>query len=225
MQSTLTATAYLGAAIFFILSLGGLSHPETARRGNFYGIVGMTIAVFATLLGPMVIREGLPWIIGAMLLGGAIGIAAARYVRMTQMPELVALMHSLVGLAAVLVGFSNYLDPVIAQRYAGAERTLHEIETCLGVLIGAVTFSGSIMAFGKLSGRISGRPVMLPARHFLNLGLLVAAIVLGYLMLSADTIGSGTVALLLLTAVALAFGVHMVMAIGGADMPVVVSML
>ena len=225
MQSTLTATAYLGAAIFFILSLGGLSHPETARRGNFYGIVGMTIAVFATLLGPMVIREGLPWIIGAMLLGGAIGIAAARYVRMTQMPELVALMHSLVGLAAVLVGFSNYLDPVIAQRYAGAERTLHEIETCLGVLIGAVTFSGSIMAFGKLSGRISGRPVILPARHFLNLGLLLATIVLGYLVLSADTIGAGTVALLLLTAVALAFGVHMVMAIGGADMPVVVSML
>jgi NAD(P) transhydrogenase subunit beta len=225
MESTLSSSAYLGAAIFFILSLGGLSHPETARRGNLYGVIGMTIAVVATLLGPMLTRAGMPWIIGAMLVGGSIGIYAARVIRMTQMPELVALMHSLVGLAAVLVGFANYLDPVIGARYIGAEHTLHGIETCLGVLIGAVTFSGSIMAFLKLSGRISGRPVILPARHALNLAALVAVIVLGIVFSGADSIGAGTLALLLITAIALAFGVHMVMAIGGADMPVVVSML
>jgi NAD(P) transhydrogenase subunit beta len=225
MQQTLAATSYLGAAIFFVLSLGGLSHPETAGRGNFYGIIGMTIAVFATLLGPVVTQAGMPWIVGAMLVGGGAGIVAARMIRMTQMPELVALMHSLVGLSAVLVGYANSVDPAIFGDLSGAERTLHGIEAYIGILIGAVTFSGSVVAFGKLSGRFSGKPVLLAGRHWLNLAALAAVIVLGVLFTQADSAAGGLLPLVLMTLIALAFGVHMVMAIGGADMPVVVSML
>ena len=150
MSTTLLTATYLGAALLFILSLGGLSNPETSRRGNLYGILGMAIAVLATVLGPRVAAAGIPWIIGAMLAGGAIGLAAAKKVQMTQMPELVALMHSLVGLAACLVGYASYIDTSIT--FAGAEKTIHEIEIYVGVLIGAVTFSGSVIAFGKLSG-------------------------------------------------------------------------
>src|SRR2546426_4636376 len=148
MSASLVTVSYIGATILFILSLGGLSNPESSRRGNLYGIIGMAIAVLATVFGPQVTPSGLAWIAGAMAVGAAIGLYAARTVRMTQMPELVALMHSLVGLAAVLVGFANYIDPVAAGQFTGAEKTIHEIEIYLGVLIGAVTFSGSIIAFG-----------------------------------------------------------------------------
>jgi len=225
MDSTLSTVAYLGATILFILSLGGLSNPETSRRGNLFGMVGMAIAVLATILGPQVAPKGIAWIVGAMAVGGAIGLYAARVVKMTQMPELVALMHSLVGLAAMLVGFANYIDPAATEHFKGAERTIHEGEIYIGVLIGAVTFSGSVIAFGKLSAKIGGKPVLLPGRHWLNLAGLLAVIWLCTRFVGANSVGAGMVPLLIMTAIALAFGVHMVMAIGGADMPVVVSML
>jgi NAD(P) transhydrogenase subunit beta len=225
MTSTLSTAAYLGAAILFILSLGGLSNPETSRRGNLFGMVGMAIAVLATVLGPQVAPKGIAWIVAAMAVGGTIGLYAARVVKMTQMPELVALMHSLVGLAAMLVGFANFIDPAATAHFKGAERTIHQAEIYIGVLIGAVTFSGSVIAFGKLSAKISGKPVLLPGRHWINLAGLVAVIWLCARFVGAPTVGSGMLPLLIMTAIALAFGVHMVMAIGGADMPVVVSML
>jgi len=223
LTANLATVAYLGAAILFVLSLGGLSHPETARRGNLYGIVGMTLAVLATVLGPRVTAAGLPWIIGSLAVGGAIGLYAARKVQMTQMPELVALMHSLVGLAACLVGFASYVDTSIVLE--GAAKTIHHVEIYLGILIGAVTFSGSVIAFGKLSGKIGGKPLLLPARHWINLAMLVAVILIGVRYLAAPTAAEGLTPLLIMTAIALLFGIHMVMAIGGADMPVVVSML
>ena len=224
MHDNLVAVAYIAAAILFILSLGGLSNPETSRRGNLYGIVGMTIAVLATVLGPRVTAAGVPWIVGALAVGGGIGLYAAKKVQMTQMPELVALMHSLVGMAACLVGFASYVDTSTTFPTA-AEKTIHEIESYLGILIGAVTFSGSVIAFGKLSGKIGGKPLLLPARHWINLAGLVAV---GWLMvrfLGAHDVEAGMTPLVIMTLIALAFGVHMVMAIGGADMPVVVSML
>src|SRR5688572_21948119 len=134
MTATLSTASYIGATILFILSLGGLSNPETSRRGNLYGMIGMTIAVLATVFGPQVTANGLPWIIGAMVVGAAVGLYAARVVKMTQMPELVALMHSLVGLAAVLVGFANYIDPAASAGFQGAEKTIHELEIYIGVL-------------------------------------------------------------------------------------------
>ncbi|HVJ22797.1 MAG TPA: NAD(P)(+) transhydrogenase (Re/Si-specific) subunit beta, partial [Burkholderiales bacterium] len=185
MDSTLASVAYLGAAILFILSLGGLSSPETARRGNLYGMVGMAIAVLATVLGPQLTPKGIPWLVGAMAVGGTLGLYAARVVKMTQMPELVALMHSLVGLAAMLVGFANYIDPAATAHFQGAEHTIHQAEIYLGVLIGAITFSGSVIAFGKLSGKIGGKPLLLPARHWLNLAALLMVIYLGYAFLRA----------------------------------------
>jgi NAD(P) transhydrogenase subunit beta len=223
MSASLANVAYIGATILFILSLGGLSNPETSRRGNFYGIVGMTIAVLATVFGPRVTAEGLPWIIGSLAIGGGIGLYAARKVQMTQMPELVALMHSLVGLAACLVGFASYIDTSVV--YSGAEKTIHEVEIYIGILIGAVTFSGSVIAFGKLSGKIGGKPLLLPARHWLNLVALLAVVWFGVQFVQAPDTNAGMVPLAIMTVIALLFGVHMVMAIGGADMPVVVSML
>ena len=225
MSSTLVSVSYVGAAILFILSLGGLSHPETSRRGNVYGIIGMIIAVLATVAGPSVTAGGYSWIAGAMAVGAVIGLYAARTVKMTQMPELVALMHSLVGLAAVLVGFANYIDPAAAGTFKGAEKTIHEIEIYIGILIGAVTFSGSVIAFGKLSAKISGRPVLLPGRHLLNLAGLLVVLWFGWRFIHTHSVADGMLPLIVMTAIALAFGVHMVMAIGGADMPVVVSML
>ncbi|KPK18960.1 MAG: Re/Si-specific NAD(P)(+) transhydrogenase subunit beta [Betaproteobacteria bacterium] len=225
MSSTLVTVSYIGATILFILSLGGLSHPETSRRGNTYGIIGMIIAVLATVAGPNVTASGYPWIIGAMLVGATVGLYAARIVKMTQMPELVALMHSLVGLAAVLVGFANYIDPAAAGAFKGAEKTIHEIEIYIGVLIGAVTFSGSVIAFGKLSAKISGKPMLLPGRHWLNLAGLLIVIWFGAQFINTHSVSEGMLPLIVMTVIALAFGVHMVMAIGGADMPVVVSML
>ena len=169
MSATLATVSYIGATILFILSLGGLSNPETSRRGNLYGMIGMTLAVVATVFGPQVTPAGYAWIIGAMVVGGSVGLYAARVVKMTQMPELVALMHSLVGLAAVLVGYANYIDPAASGMFQGVEKTIHEIEIYIGILIGAVTFSGSVIAFGKLSAKISGKPMLLPGRHLLNL--------------------------------------------------------
>ena len=225
MTSSLATVSYLGATILFILCLGGLSNQETARRGNLFGIVGMAIAVVATILGPQVTAGGLPYILGAMVVGAAIGLYAARIVKMTQMPELVALMHSLVGLAAMLVGYANYIDPAVSANLSPAEKTIHEIEMYVGVLIGAVTFSGSVIAFGKLSGRIGGKPMLLPARHWLNLAGLLLVIWFGYAFVTAHGVAEGMTPMIIMTVVALLFGVHMVMAIGGADMPVVVSML
>ena len=225
MTSSLSTVAYLGAAILFILSLGGLSNPESSRRGNLYGMVGMAIAVLATLIGPQVEPRGIAWIVGAMAVGGALGLYAARVVKMTQMPELVALMHSLVGLAAVLVGFANYIDPAATEHFKGAERTIHEAEIYIGILIGAITFSGSLIAFGKLSAKIGGKPMLLPGRHWINLAGLVLVVWLGTRFVGAQSVQSGMVPLVLMTVIALLFGIHMVMAIGGADMPVVVSML
>ncbi len=225
MSESLATVSYLGATILFILCLGGLSNQETSRRGNLYGIIGMTIAVLATVFGPRVGSAGYAWLIGAMAVGATIGIYAARTVQMTQMPELVALMHSMVGLAAMLVGFANYIDPVTSAGMTGAEKAIHEVEVYVGILIGAVTFSGSVIAFGKLSGKISGNPMLLPARHWINLAGLLIVIYFGREFLHAGSISDGMTPLVVMTVVALLFGIHMVMAIGGADMPVVVSML
>ena len=223
MSASLATVSYLGATILFILCLGGLSNQETAQRGNLYGMIGMAIAVLATVFGPRVMSAGMPWIIGAMAAGAVIGLYLARVVKMTQMPELVAFMHSMVGLAACFVGFASYIDTSIA--FTGAEKAIHEIEIYLGILIGAITFSGSVIAFGKLSGRIGGKPLLLPGRHFLNLIGLLAVIYFGREFLGAHSVADGMLPLLVMTAIALLFGIHMVMAIGGADMPVVVSML
>ena len=223
MSANLATVAYVAAAILFILSLGGLSNPETSRRGNLFGIIGMAIAVLATVFGPRVTPAGLPWIVGSLAVGGAIGLYAARTVQMTQMPELVAIMHSLVGLAACLVGFASYVDTSIV--LTGAEKSIHEAEIYIGILIGAVTFSGSVIAFGKLSGKIGGKPMLLPGRHLLNLAGLLAVIWFGVQFLQAHDLQAGILPLAVMTVIALLFGVHMVMAIGGADMPVVVSML
>ena len=225
MTASLATVAYLASTILFILCLGGLSNQETSRRGNLYGIIGMAIAVLATVFGPSVTPAGYPYIVGAMVVGAAIGLYAARIVQMTQMPELVALMHSLVGLAAMLVGYANFVDPAVAASLSPAENTIHEIEMYLGVLIGAVTFSGSIIAFGKLSARISGKPVLLPGRHWINLAGLLVVIYFGYRFVVAHGVAEAMVPMIVMTVIALLFGIHMVMAIGGADMPVVVSML
>jgi NAD(P) transhydrogenase subunit beta len=221
ISAGLVTAAYIGATVLFILALGGLSHPETARRGNVYGMLGMGIALLATFFG--VVTANYALLIGALAIGGATGIIAARRVQMTQMPELVAILHSLVGLAAMLVGFANFMDPTV--QLVGVERTIHDVETYLGILIGAVTFSGSVIAFGKLSGKIGGKPLTLPARHWLNLVLLLLAVGFSGLFISDSAAGAGMTPLILMSIVALLFGIHMVMAIGGADMPVVISML
>ncbi len=221
MSQGLVTMSYIAASMLFIFSLGGLSHQEKARTGNVYGMIGMGIAMIATVLSDAVSSYAI--ILIAIAIGGYIGSKAAFKIEMTQMPELVAIMHSLVGMAAVLVGYANFIDPT--SLLTGVEKTIHEVEIYIGILIGAVTFSGSVIAFGKLSGRIGGNPLLLPARHWLNLSLLIISIWLCMQFLQSAETGGGTWALLLMTLVAFAFGVHMVMAIGGADMPVVVSML
>ncbi len=214
--------SYIIATILFILALGGLSNQETARRGNWYGIIGMAIALLATVLSENV-TANFEYLILALLIGGTVGIILARRVQMTQMPELVAILHSLVGAAAVAVGFANFMGH--GSGFSGIEQTIHDIETYVGVLIGAVTFAGSVIAFGKLSGRIGGKPLTLPARHWLNLALLLGAIWFGREFVQQSAAGGGMEPLIIMTVIALLFGIHMVMAIGGADMPVVVSML
>ncbi len=221
MTESLLTTAYIAASILFILALGGLSNPESSRRGNLYGILGMAIALGATIAGAHVTS----YIVLAMCMsiGAVAGIIVAARVQMTQMPELVAILHSFVGLAAVLVGFASYIGP--ETHFVGTEKTVHDLEIYLGVLIGAVTFTGSVVAFGKLSARITSKPLALPARHWLNLGMGLLCIWLGIGFIGAESVGGGMFLLLLMTLIAFAFGVHMVMAIGGADMPVVISML
>ena len=222
MSHSLVTMSYIVAAILFILSLSGLSNQETARKGNYYGMLGMAIAIIATTFSGSVTVYNI--LVAALLVGGAIGARAALKVEMTQMPELVAIMHSLVGMAAVLVGYANFMDSTIT--ISGVEKTIHEIEIYIGILIGAVTFSGSVIAFGKLSEKISGKPMLLPGRHWFNLLLLIAAIVLGAMFLQqTETGGNAIIPLAIMTGIALIFGIHMVMAIGGADMPVVISML
>jgi NAD(P) transhydrogenase subunit beta len=222
MSGGITYTAYLVSSVLFILSLGGLSHPESARRGNVYGMLGMAIAILATLALRGSGEGGLGTIVAAMAVGGAAGLVVARRVVMTSMPELVAILHSFVGLAAVLVGFASYLDADV--HFVGVERTIHETEIYLGILIGSVTFTGSVVAFGKLRGIIRSAPLTLPGRHYINLAMLAAVLWIGALFLG-DTQGTAVGCLMLMTGIAFVFGVHMVMAIGGADMPVVVSML
>ena len=217
MGTGIVTASYIIAAVLFIMSLGGLSNPETARRGNAYGMAGMLIAIVATVCSSFVSSYGLLALV--MALGGSIGVYAARRVQMTEMPELVAMLHSFVGLAAVLIGYATYVNGTGDMQ--GAEKTIHEVEIYLGVLIGAVTFTGSVIAFGKLRGMIDGKPLMLPGRHWLNLSLALACVWLGHSFVN----GGGVLPLMIMTLIAFGFGVHMVMAIGGADMPVVVSML
>ncbi len=221
MSQGLLSVAYIGATILFILALGGLSNQETARRGNIYGIIGMAVALFATVVG--VVFDNFFILFLCLIIGGGVGLFVARRVAMTQMPELVAILHSLVGLAAVLVGFANFMDE--GMDLVGAEKNIHSVELYVGILIGALTFSGSIVAYLKLSAKIRGRPFLLPGRHYINLAILVLCLWLGALFMVQAEDGGGSFPLLFMTLLSLAFGVHMVMAIGGADMPVVVSML
>ena len=213
MSGGLVTAAYIVAAILFIFSLAGLSKHETSRQGNNFGIAGMAIALIATIFGPDTGNVG--WILLAMVIGGAIGIRLAKKVEMTEMPELVAILHSFVGLAAVLVGFNSYLHhdagtaPILVN--------IHLTEVFLGIFIGAVTFTGSVVAFGK--------PLMLPNRHKMNLAALVVSFLLLIVFVRTDSVGLQVLALLIMTAIALVFGWHLVASIGGADMPVVVSML
>lgn len=220
LSSGIVQAAYIVAAVLFILSLAGLSKHESSRRGNIFGIAGMTIALLATIFSPSAHAFG--WVIIAMAIGGTIGIYLARKVEMTEMPELVAILHSFVGLAAVFVGYNSFMyhtitDPTLAN--------IHHVEVYLGVLIGAITFTGSVVAFGKLRGLISSSPLMLPKRHWLNLGALIVSILLMIVFVSAESTGLQAFALILMTIIALAAGWHLVAAIGGADMPVVISML
>lgn len=221
MGSGVVTASYIGASILFILSLGGLSNQETARRGNVYGIAGMLLAILATILSDNV--NAYVILIIMMLVGGTIGMTLAKKVEMTSMPELVAILHSFVGMAAVLVGMASYLDP--NSHFEGVEKTIHDVEVFLGVFIGAVTFTGSVVAFGKLSGKISSKALTLPGRHLFNIALVLISIWLGTLFVGADSASSGMVPLIIMTLLAFVFGAHLVMAIGGADMPVVISML
>ncbi len=212
---------YILASIFFILSLGGLSHQTSAVRGNVFGILGMILAVLGTIAAR--VTDNLEIVIAMMAIGGVIGILVSRKVQMTAMPQLVAILHSLVGLAAVFVGFANFIEPL--KTYEGVENIVHEVEIFVGVFIGAITFTGSIAAFGKLQGVITSRPLMLPARHWLNLVIIIVSIWLGAQFLGNESHASATNFLLIMTLLAFLLGFHLVLAIGGADMPVVISML
>ncbi|MDE0308908.1 MAG: NAD(P)(+) transhydrogenase (Re/Si-specific) subunit beta [Acidiferrobacterales bacterium] len=220
MFEGLINSLYIIASIFFILSLGGLSHQTSAVRGNILGILGMILAVCGTIAAKAVDSIGI--IVAMMAIGGVFGILVSMRVQMTAMPQLVAILHSLVGLAAVFVGFANYIEPL--HEYEGVEKVVHEVEIYIGVFIGAITFTGSVAAFGKLQGVISSRPLMLPARHWLNLIIAVLCIWLGAEFLGSDH-QSGVNVLLIMTLLAFLLGLHLVLAIGGADMPVVISML
>ena len=221
MSEGVITMAYLVSGVFFVLSLGGLSKQETARKGNMYGILGMTLAILATFLSGNV--DNFKLLIPLMLGGAIIGAVLAKRVEMTSMPELVAILHSFVGLAAVLVGVVSFIDPRDIE-LTGTNKLIHEIEILLGVFIGGVTFTGSVVAFGKLRGSLSGKPMLLPGRHLLNLGMLGASIWLG-----AQFIDQGhdqaLISLLIVMGISFVLGIHLIVAIGGADMPVVVSML
>ena len=217
LSSNIVTAIYIAASVLFILSLGGLSNQEKAKRAVWFGIVGMALAVFGTVFGPQV--SGFIWIIPMILIGSIIGVIVAQRVEMTGMPQLVAALHTFVGLAAVFIGINSHIDP--PSGLIGAELIIHDVEVFVGVFIGAVTATGSVIAYGKLSGSIDGKALLLPGRNWLNLAAVLACLWLGNLFL--DHAGSWT--LYLMTAIAFLFGAHLVMAIGGADMPVVVSML
>jgi H+-translocating NAD(P) transhydrogenase subunit beta len=220
LPTNVSTMSYIGASALFILSLGGLSDQETARRGNLFGIIGMILALLATAFSGAV---GQYEILAAVIVPGLlIGATLASRVAMTSMPELVAILHSFVGLAAVLIGIANYLQP--DPTLIGSEVTIHKLEIFIGVFIGAVTFTGSLVAFGKLRELLSSKPLMLPGRHLLNLALLGSAIALGAQFLGADE-ALGVKLLMIMSAIAGVLGLHLVAAIGGADMPVVISML
>jgi len=223
LPESLVTIAYIAAGLLFIFSLGGLSAQESARRGNLFGIVGMLMAVAVTMLGPRVSSYGL--LTGMLAVGGGIGAVLAARVEMTAMPQLVAILHSFVGAAAVLVGFASAVGP--SPGLTGVEARIHEIEIFVGVFVGAVTFTGSVIAFGKLQGVIRSKPLLLPGRHALNIAMILACVYLGTQFVGVEGAGGHPPAtpLLICTVLACFVGIHLVMAIGGADMPVVVSML
>lgn len=221
MEIGIQTAAYLFASILFILSLGSLSSQESAKRGVLYGIIGMVIAILATVLGEGV--HGHIYIVAAIAIASVIGLMLARKVEMTSMPQLVAILHSFVGLAAVLVGFGSYLDPH-TQALVGTEHTIHLVEVYIGIFIGALTFTGSIVAWGKLEGKVRSKPLLYPGRHLVNVVLLIVCVVLGILFAGAEGT-DGLMHLYIMTAISSFIGIMLVMAIGGADMPVVVSML
>jgi NAD(P) transhydrogenase subunit beta len=219
-SSSWVSLAYLIAGVLFILALRGLSSPATSRAGNRYGMIGMTIAVVTTLITHAI--ASLPEIVAALAIGGGVGFVTARRIKMTDMPQLVAAFHSLVGLAAVLVGWAAYLNPGAFGILEGAEIAAHSrVEMGLGIAIGAITFSGSIIAFLKLAGKMSGSPIMLPGRHVLNLGTL--ALIIG--LVGCFTQDEALWVIAAITALSFAIGFLLIIPIGGADMPVVVSML
>src|SRR5258706_8851878 len=221
MQQSLITIAYIAASALFILSLGGLSRQETARRGNLYGILGMLIALGATAAG--MATGGLPLLGAALLPGLVIGAIVASRVQMTSMPQLVAALHSFVGMAAVLVGFATYLGP--QEKMSAGEMNLHLGEIFIGICIGSITFTGSVIAFLKLQGTIGGKPLMIPGRHIINIVMLLVTIGLGIAFFMSPGTGDGQWLLLIATIITGILGVHFVMAIGGADIPVVLSMV
>ncbi|HXB41196.1 MAG TPA: NAD(P)(+) transhydrogenase (Re/Si-specific) subunit beta, partial [Bacteroidia bacterium] len=221
MAKEIQTAAYLFASILFILSLSGLSSQESAKRGVLYGIVGMIVAIIATVIGQGV--EGHIYIIAAIAIASVIGIMLARKVEMTAMPQLVAILHSFVGMAAVLVGFGSYLDPA-TQALTGAEHTIHLVEVFVGIFIGAITFTGSIIAWGKLDGKVPSKPWSFKGLQTMNLILFLVCVAMGVLFCKAEGTG-GMLYLGIMTVIASFIGVVLVMAIGGGDMPVVVSML
>lgn len=217
MSQGLISAAYIIAAILFIASLSGLSSQESAKRGNYFGIIGMFIAIIATIASSQV--SGLGYITIAMAVGAGIGVRLALKVEMTSMPELIAILHSFVGLAATFIGFNSYLDHAVLEP---AAQTIHDVEVFLGIFIGAVTFTGSIVAYCKLSGKVNSAALSLPGKNWINIAAVTTAALLLVAFVSGDL---GLTALIIMTIIALAFGWHLVSSIGGADMPVVVSML
>ncbi len=220
MTIGILTASYITSSVLFILALGGLSNQEKAKRAVWYGIVGMVIAVAATIFGNQVfLTKWLHWLIGAIVIGSFIGAIVAKKVQMTGMPQLVAALHSFVGLAAVFIGINSAMLPHIEM--SSSQLTIHNVEVFIGVFIGAITFTGSIVAFGKLSEIITGKALILPGRHALNLAMLFGCLFLGYMFLNHESNWT----LIIMTIIAFVIGAHLVLAIGGADMPVVVSML
>ncbi len=226
LSTELVTAAYIGSSVLFILSLGGLSNQEKAKRGVWFGIVGMAIAILATVLGPeMSVSK---YLIPSLIVGSIIGLFVAQRVQMTGMPELVAALHSFVGLAAVFIGLNQEINPT--KMYFGADKVIHDTEVFLGIFIGAITFTGSVVAYGKLAGSITGKAIILPGRHLLNILMVVVCLVLGWMYLNDTVLATylnqtGIWTLVAMTIIAFVIGAHLVLAIGGADMPVVVSML
>ena len=226
LSTELVTAAYIGSSVLFILSLGGLSNQEKAKRGVWFGIVGMAIAILATVLGPeMSVSK---YLIPSLIVGSVIGLFVAQRVQMTGMPELVAALHSFVGLAAVFIGLNQEINPT--KMYFGADKVIHDTEVFIGIFIGAITFTGSVVAYGKLAGSITGKAVILPGRHLLNILMVVVCLVFGWMYLNDLVLATyinqtGIWTLVAMTIIAFVIGAHLVLAIGGADMPVVVSML